>query len=574
MEDSKKDLPTRRAQIARFYDCSCFPWRLFAFKRALGFERSAVEVEASLNVTIENGFNLSMRSRKKTTVLNLCFQAYSISMAFVSGVLLVPLYLHYIPSDLYGAWQASGNVLFWLTVLDPGVSAVLSQRVATAYGSGDTEGVAGWIASGFWITVGIGIIVLTAGLVASFFLGSWMNLPSGVDQCALVSAFRWSALGSAFMVLAYAVAAANQGIQSSLGIGSIYVVVTGVRLALVIILIKSGFGLLAIAIPSVVMGFLLLLGNLIYMRVRLKLEGMSFSWKPTRIRALGSCLSFTALGNCGAILANNLDLFFVARFLGPDNVNILRFSRTAPEMSRMLVERPFVAVQPTLAHLFGAGGMDRSREILLRMLRLAICLSILLVSGFALFNGDCVRLWVGGRFYAGTEVNLLIIGWFLIASSISVLSGLCFAAGNIRGNSLAGLAQVLLYLPLLWAGVHWLGTRGVVLAGILSIALTQGWYIPWAFSRIYRLKKENGIKLLETAAKAVIAATIAGVGFVCLQQPQNWLFFGLYAGSYSACFLLVLAVLSSDLRAEFLNGWTWIKSSRLFKNRRFIYKHS
>jgi hypothetical protein len=80
-------------------------------------------------------------SRKKSTFWNLVFSYSTILYGICSGLLLVPLYLEHIPIDLYGAWLASGNVLTWLTVIDPGISTVVTQRVGKSFGANKLEAV-------------------------------------------------------------------------------------------------------------------------------------------------------------------------------------------------------------------------------------------------------------------------------------------------------------------------------------------------------------------------------------------------------------------------------------------------
>ena len=66
-----------------------------------------------------------MRTRTKTTQWNLFFQYTSIVLTVIWSIVLVPLYLKFIPLDIYGAWLATGNIVAWLSIMDPGLSAVL-----------------------------------------------------------------------------------------------------------------------------------------------------------------------------------------------------------------------------------------------------------------------------------------------------------------------------------------------------------------------------------------------------------------------------------------------------------------
>ena len=322
-----------------------------------------------------------MRSRKRTSLVNLGFHAWSIGMVFVSGVVLVPLYLRHIPIDLYGAWLASGNVLVWMTLADPGVSLVLQQRVASAYGAGDHSGLAGGIATGLWITVAISGVIILCGVVSSWFLPGWLGLPQMADQQELASAFRWSVVGSALMIVSFSVTSVNQGLQSSAGIGAIYVVASLFRLGAVIALLERGFGLLAIAMPTLGMGLLLLGGNVVYLRHRLQHERIPFGWAPIHFKELAGLLSWTSIGRMAGVTANHVDLFVVARVLGPESVGLLRFTRTAPDMGRLLVERPIAALQPSLAHLLGAAGPVSARLVVVKVLTAVIYLLVVLAGG-------------------------------------------------------------------------------------------------------------------------------------------------------------------------------------------------
>ena len=48
----------------------------------------------------------------------------------MGGIILVPIYLVYIPKDLYGYWLATGNILTIISLLDPGIGGVVTQKVS------------------------------------------------------------------------------------------------------------------------------------------------------------------------------------------------------------------------------------------------------------------------------------------------------------------------------------------------------------------------------------------------------------------------------------------------------------
>jgi O-antigen/teichoic acid export membrane protein len=499
-----------------------------------------------------------MTSRKHTALIGMFFQWYAVAVALVSGIVLVPLYLRYIPGDLYGAWQASGNILTWITLVDPGISLVLQQRIAASFGRDDKAGVANWAAVGIWVTAGISILILVAGWVLSYRLGALMNLPPDVPLDVLGTAFRWSAIGSAVMVLSFSFTGVSHGLQRVTVPGWIYVAASLTRLVLVVVLLRSGYGLLAIALPTLVMGLMLLIGNAANVVVAFRNVRVPLTTVPSRIEGFSGLLSYSFLGRLASIVANNIDLVIIARFIGPEAVNVFRFTRTAPEISRMFVERPVAAVQPSLAHLVGSGDREKARAVLLRLLQYCGWLLPLVAAGMLIFNGPFITLWIGPQFFGGALVNALLVAGATAAIAATAMSGLSFAAGDIRRNSVAGALQAVVYVGLLWLGSRTFGLVGVAAASVLSVVLTQAWYLPRVLRRLYDLRGADLRRLKFNIGAAVAAGIIVMVAFWQV-APQGWRGFSIGIVSFAVSYGTLLYVFSSEARAEVGSTWRGLR---------------
>ena len=62
------------------------------------------------------------------------------ALSLGASLFTVPVNIAHIPLDVYGAWLASGNILAWATMIDPGFGLLTQQQVATTYGSGNLDG--------------------------------------------------------------------------------------------------------------------------------------------------------------------------------------------------------------------------------------------------------------------------------------------------------------------------------------------------------------------------------------------------------------------------------------------------
>ena len=67
-------------------------------------------------------------SRRLATLRSLILSYGATAVAITRNLLLVPVYLKFIPLEEYGAWLATGNVLAYLMVADFGLMGVVTQR--------------------------------------------------------------------------------------------------------------------------------------------------------------------------------------------------------------------------------------------------------------------------------------------------------------------------------------------------------------------------------------------------------------------------------------------------------------
>jgi O-antigen/teichoic acid export membrane protein len=490
-----------------------------------------------------------MRSHRRTTKWNLVFHYVSIVLTMVSGVVLVPLYLRFIPLDTYGAWLATGNIIAWLTIIDPGLSTVLQQRTCMAYGKGDGAELSSLLTSGVLFSAVIALLVLIIGFALSRFLIGSLNLRATPDLAAVEQAFVIAVAGSALMIFSYGLTAFNQGLQSSLGIGLVFTFVMVASLVLTVILLYQGTGLLALPIGLVARGIGLTIGNAGYLLWRSTREKMRFRFSLQGTATLAKLSFYTFLGRGAGTIATNLDAFILTRHLGPEIAPVFVLTRKAPDMSRMFLERPAVAFMPAISHLLGAGDEERARAVLLRLLRVILWLLGLIAGGFFLLNSDFVFLWVGSEFYAGRVVNLFVVLALIVTVVVNALSNLCFSLGNIKGNSIASLVQAVCLAPLIFLGArHW-GMLGVAAAPLVAVLAVSAWYYPYVFSRLLKLGKADHLALAREATVVMVATIVTLVAFSWV-NATTWLAFAIAVVAFAAMYLAILSGLSQAFRIE------------------------
>lgn len=491
------------------------------------------------------------RSRRRTTKWNLIFHYFTVVYAIISGIVLIPLYLKYIPLELYGGWLAATNVIAWLSIVDPGLSSVVMQRVSAAYGNQNPTVFNGLVTNSLILSALLSVLVLILGIILSPLLFQLLNIPQTADFLILKSAFTTAVLGTALMILSYGITAINQGLQSSLGIGLIFSFVTLSSLALTVWLLMLDYGLMALPLALVYRGLGLCVGNAVYLIWRMHTENTYVQFNVDGLRDMVTLLFFTFWGKAASGFAANMDAILIARYLGPEAAPVLILTRKAPDLSRTFIERPSAAFMPAVANLYGSGNVDHIRAILLRLFRFVVWLLGLACVGFLLLNEIFVKLWVGQALFAGSAVNNAIVIGLAVMVLMNTLSNTCYALGNVKGNSMALLAQSLLSIPLIIVGVEYFGMLGVVLSPVFATLIISGWYYPRIIIRLLLIPRTDVLVFLKEIFIAAISSALV-YSFLVWSRPSDW--FELMCNALLICILygLCLFSLSQSARGEII----------------------
>lgn len=487
--------------------------------------------------------------RRKATIWTLVFSYANIVYTIIAGLLMVPLYLRYIPVELYGAWLASGNILGWLMMVDPGLATVVQQRVGRSYGANNPEAVGGYALSGIILTCGIALLVVLAGWALSFYLSAWVNLDNLSLQSELRYNFIIAAAASAFSLLAYAVGAVNLGLQGSFAHGMVFLSANLASLCATFVMLLSGAGLTAIAVGLLVRSLVFFLGGIGYMLWRGVKDSLRFRMTRSIFRELLGLMTFTSVGRVGGVLSRNMDAFLLARFMGPEAVPIYVLTRRGFSVAEMLLNRTGNAIGPGLSHLSGEGNQEKMRSIITRLLQINLWMLGLALAGFIGFNDDFVRIWVGQQFFAGSNVSFVLCALMLASVLSTLMQTLCVALGDIKRNAVVQFGQALITFTLLVVGIYFFGFLGAAMAPLLGFLAVSSWYYPRSLGRMSFLVKGDWLHLLGESLRAGGIGLILGCFFLPL-QPVGWFTFLLDAAFLVALYAASLVIISRNVRNE------------------------
>ncbi len=416
-------------------------------------------------------------SRRFSALVNFALSHVNTLLVITQGILLVPLYLARIPDALYGAWLATGNILSWIELVDPGVSAVLTQRVATTYGSGDLRRLSRVIGTGLTLSFALAALPILAWPLAGY-LGDLSHAPEA-HHATLAWSFRMGLLGTAMTFCSYATTAVLVGLQLTLWSGGVYLTAAVVGIATTVVLLLSGVGL-----PSIPLG-LLARAVVLFAGTGALVARWCARYLPTRptfdraeLRGILGTSAYTFVSRVGVTLAGRMDAFLTANLMSPLQTTVLTLTGRAFDPVRMVAASVGSSLQSGIAHLLGEGGRARAAEVMELAGRAVAAWTVFAAASVVALNHVFVGLWVGPQRFGSGWLTILLALAMGLSTFTASLNQLVFAANGIRASSVVGLVEALLKVTLQVVLVRRLGLLGMPLAAIVASLAVPAWMLP------------------------------------------------------------------------------------------------
>jgi O-antigen/teichoic acid export membrane protein len=413
-------------------------------------------------------------SRIRKAAITAAFTYGQFAVAILSGIVLVPLTLHYIGARSWGLWLATGELLGYAGMTDLGILGVLPWLLAEADGRKDRETMRRLIGHGVWI--GGCVALVYVGVAASL----WAVLPSvlrltDADRVMVGAPFATLVIANALNHPFRVFRAALGGLQDAWFNGLLSIFHTALTLSITIVLMMKGYGLYALALGAALPP--LLIFTLSFARLKSTTPDLMWGWtRPSFADARllltnGTGVWLSTIG-WQLLAASNA---IVITFLGhPQWVPI--YSCTA-KLSLLTTQLTWVTPDSALvglAQLHGERqGPDRLRHVVLMMLRLHLLLGGAALCGLLAFNPGFVTQWVGAEFFGGRPLNALLALGVVLYSLVHGLITMASVVGNRLKVGLLTLVNGAVQTVLALAFGRWWGLEGIAVAGLVAAFCTS-----------------------------------------------------------------------------------------------------
>jgi O-antigen/teichoic acid export membrane protein len=417
------------------------------------------------------------RSARRAAKVSVAVSSLKYLVLMASQLLFVPIYLHYVGLEGYGAWIASGNMVALLGILDFGFNLAVTQRLSSALGARDVGrflkdcgAAAGIAACGFTLASGVSLIV-------SPWVPYWIHCPSA-HIAALRIAIIMAGVGTGARIVGLTLWSLLQAWRMAFASEVAFLASAGLGLAATLWGLRMGLGIVAFGVGELLSGALP------------ALVLMPIAWAEWRRRKLGTPLFQPA--ECIAVFrevsplivsrtltsaVTNAQPAIISMCLGPAAAAVLSLTGRTYSACQSLLNPLAISALPGIARLHGEGATERVLSVM-RELSAVITVAASIMFGTALaLNGDFGTLWVGADRFGGATLSAFLCLAMLLVSANNVQTVILTALGEIRSPAWCSLVELVCRFAIMLALMPALAVMSAPVATCISSTAITTWFL-------------------------------------------------------------------------------------------------
>jgi len=502
---------------------------------------------------------------KKVLKWNFVFQYGYVLTNIFNSIILLPLYIKYIDSATLGIWLATGNILGWITLTDPGVGEILQQKIAELRGKNLNEEVGLTIGSGFMASGIILIISILTGLVFFFLLGTIINKDVSIYP-HLQTALMLSIIAIGMSLVSFSMSGINQGLLNSASVAKATILANVLFLMVNILFLYQGFGVISIAFSNVIRSVFINIYNIVSMRHALIKDHLKVDFNLTHFKKFIKIFSFTSVSKIITGLSGSMDMIILARFIPPSMITVYEINRRPINMTSGLIGRHSVALMPLISHGKGKGDKESIVAFISTQFRVYSYAALFTSFMFWLTYRNLISLWTGKAQYAGDTIMHLLVANFFIGLIGYFMSNMGYALGDIKMNSLINVVRGLVLGTLMFFVAGRYGIAGTLCATLSVTLLTDFSYFTY---RLFKLGYLQTALLKNILSKWIIVVPLCLLaGWGCKLLVAHLFAENIYllkllvsASVFTAFFVLMVLLFDAEtrnivnnLKEKFLTG--------------------
>jgi len=421
----------------------------------------------------------------KRFAFNVMMNWIAMAVGMVVPFFLAPFVIRHLGTTAYGIWILAVSTVSYLNLLDLGLRSAIIRFVSKAQAQNNLGEAKNVVSATLWIRslLAAGVAVLSIGLAFAF--PHLFKVPPDLERAGQITVLL-CALGVAVTLVSGVFGAVLAAIHRFDLLSAVTMMQTVARAGGVILILRSGRGLVALAyweLAIITIAGLTTVGIALKLfpacRVRVakpKIETLKMIWSY-------SFITFVWIIAVQIII--NTDNLVVGAFLSVGLVAFYSIGGSLTAYSGQVVSSVSTTFTPLASNLEAAGKMEELQKLLIRgtQATLAIALPISLTLAFR--GKTFISLWMGPQYseVSGNVLQILMIAqYFSVATSTS--GSVMMAIGKHKPAAKWAVIEAALNLGLSLLLVRTVGIYGVAWGTSVSNALICSLFWPRYVSQV------------------------------------------------------------------------------------------
>jgi len=476
------------------------------------------------------------------------------AVGMVVPFFLAPFVVRHLGATIYGIWILAVSTAAYLNMLDLGLRSAITRFVSKSATEGDTLAAQKAIAATLWFRGLIAAVMVIISIALSVWFGAIFKIPHDLVRPAQITVLL-CALGVASTLVAGVYGGVLRAINRFDVLSSITMTQTLVRAVGVILILRSGHGLVVLAVWEFVIVFLSAVSEFVF-ALRLYPPCRIFVFRPDMktLKSIWS-YSFKAFVIIVAVqIVFYTDNIVVGAFLSVGVVTFYSIAGSLAMYSGQIATTMGTTFMPMASGFDASGNAASLKKLLLRGTQAMLGLMLPIGVTLLLRGKTFIGLWMGPQFSetSGTILQILLISQFF---SIGNATSGQIAYGVDKHKSVATCAAIeaVFNLGLSLILVKVIGLYGVAWGTSISMAVVHLIFWPRFVS------KELGVSpityLWEGWGKMILCAIPFAIVSLLAERHLHpgslVVFFGQVLLTLPIYFLTVLAIFHKPMLSAF-----------------------
>ena len=424
--------------------------------------------------------------KSSNRILNNVFSNWAnLFVNLVISFFLAPFVVHSLGNTYYGVWVVMMQFTGYLYLLDLGVRESIIRYVSKYRAIGESTKLNDILSAGIVFYSGIGFVAILFSLMLAGSFSLIFNVPDdAVATARIVVILAGITIGQ---TLAFNVfTGILMGVQRYDVFNKIGIAMAVVRLALILIFLNLGFGIIALASIQLFVGFAT---NFLIYKSSIKTLNtddyrFQYNKRPLRdqipiFKTLYNYSVHVVINNIGQKAIFYTDALVIGIFLSASAVTFYAIAGNLIEYLRRLILITNTVLNPLVSELEATNDPDSIRNVLIQGSRFSVLLALPISIVYLIMGREFISLWMGAEYaVSSTDVLVILTACVLFACPSMTISSVLY--GISRHDIIAKLrileasANLLLSVVL----VQTMGIVGVALGTAIPHILIMGIALP------------------------------------------------------------------------------------------------